>query len=376
MIDFSKMTFAQIQNFFDAKEPDQYRQYYDALAIDPRKNVSDYLHRLKRIDATQAKERQRIGKMIAAEQSVFQSIHTMIAGIDEAGRGPLAGPVVAGAVILPPDLKIFYINDSKKLSEKMREKLFDEIQHHAVSIGIGIVDNNHIDATNILTATKKAMLLAVSQLSPKPNALLIDAVPLNTTIPQAYPHRADERYYSVAAASIIAKVTRDKMMYDYAAQYPAYDFDLNKGYGTAAHMAAINKFGPCPIHRKSFLKNILTASNKKTTGNAGEFQAVTYLQEKGCRILAQNYTTFHGEIDIIFQDSDYLVFCEVKTRKNSAYGTAAMAVGHQKMQKITKTALRYLTDRQIEDVDIRFDVIEIYENGSLSHIENAFMATY
>ncbi len=375
MTDFSKMTLAQIQNFFSTKEIDQYAQYYDLLALDSRKTVEDYLLRLKKAEAAQAKELARIDKMIAAQQAVFQSGNLLIAGIDEAGRGPLAGPVVAGAVILPADVKIPHINDSKKLSEKMRTKLYDQIQSHAISIGDGVGLNLVIDATNILNATKQAMVEAVSQLSIRPDALLIDAVALPVAIRQAHPHKADERFYSVAAASIIAKVTRDRLMNDYASAYPAYDFDLNKGYGTAAHMAAISKYGPCPIHRKSFIKNILSASDKKTTGNAGEFRAVKYLQEKGCRIIAQNYTAFHGEIDIIFQDGDYLVFCEVKTRKNSTYGTAAMAVGYQKIQRITKTALHYLTDRQIDDVDIRFDVIEVYENGHLSHIENAFMAS-
>lgn len=376
MIDFSKMTFAQIQDFFASKDRSQYADYYDLLAQDGRKTVTDYALRLKRAEAAHRIETQRIEKMIAAQHAVFHSADLTIAGIDEAGRGPLAGPVVACAVVLPPDSKILYINDSKKLSEKMRLKLFDEIQHEALSIGIGIVDNERIDATNILNATKEAMLSAVSQLHPQPEALLIDSVPLSIAMRQAHPHKADERYYSVAAASIIAKVTRDTMMNRYAAKYPAYDFDLNKGYGTAAHMAAISKYGPCPLHRKSFLKNLLASQDKKTTGNAGELHAVQYLKENDCRIIAQNFASYHGEIDIIFQDGDYLVFCEVKTRKNSAYGTAAMAVGYQKMQRITKTALKYLTDRHIEDVDIRFDIIEVYEDGSLSHIENAFMAAH
>lgn len=180
----------------------------------------------------------------------------IICGIDEAGRGPLAGPVVAGAVILPKDCRILYLNDSKKLSEKRREELFVEIKEKAVCWGTGVVSPEEIDGINILQATYKAMRQAFEKLSPAPQVLLNDAV----TIPGLSPNlvqvpiiKGDAKSASIAAASIIAKVTRDHMMVEYDKLYPEYGFAGHKGYGTAAHIAALKEHGPCPIHRRSFI---------------------------------------------------------------------------------------------------------------------------
>ncbi|EHI59281.1 MAG: ribonuclease HII [Hungatella hathewayi] len=183
---------------------------------------------------------------------------SFICGIDEAGRGPLAGPVVAGAVILPKDCQILYLNDSKKVSEKKRELLFDEIRGKAVSYGIGVVGPGRIDEINILQATYEAMREAVSQLQPAPEILLNDAVTIpGIDLMQIPIVKGDAKSVSIAAASILAKVTRDRMMVEYDALYPEYGFVKHKGYGTAVHIQALKEHGPCPIHRRSFIKNFV-----------------------------------------------------------------------------------------------------------------------
>ena len=183
----------------------------------------------------------------------------LLCGIDEVGRGPLAGPVYAAAVILPADSEILYLNDSKKLSEKKREELYDVIMEKAVAVSIGFRDQRRIDEINILQATFEAMTDAVNNLSVKPGALLIDAV----HIPQLEEYKqisiikGDAKSASIAAASIIAKVTRDRLMKEEALKYPQYGFDSNKGYGTAAHIAALKEYGPCDLHRRSFIGNFV-----------------------------------------------------------------------------------------------------------------------
>ena len=182
-----------------------------------------------------------------------------ICGIDEAGRGPLAGPVVAAAAVLPKDCQIFYLNDSKKLSEKKRDLLFDEIKEKAVAYGIGIVSPQVIDEINILQATYEAMRQAISQLNVIPEILLNDAVTIpGVNIMQVPIVKGDAKSVSIAAASILAKVTRDRMMMEYDQIYPEYGFAKHKGYGTAAHIAALKEYGPCPIHRRTFKKKFVT----------------------------------------------------------------------------------------------------------------------
>lgn len=179
--------------------------------------------------------------------------YRLVAGIDEAGRGPLAGPVVAAAVILHTDRPIDGVNDSKKLTEHQRERLFDLITAEAMAIGIGSVSPDQIDRINILQATRLAMLEAVSQLSPCPDILLIDGITtIDSPLQQQTIKQGDGRSASIAAASIIAKVTRDRWMQEFDRQYPQYGFARHKGYGSAAHLAALRQHGPCPIHRTSF----------------------------------------------------------------------------------------------------------------------------
>lgn len=202
------------------------------------------------------KEKQRIYELSAFEREYAAA--GFICGIDEVGRGPLAGPVVAGAVILPKDCDILYINDSKKLSEKKREELFDVIMEKAVSTGLGIVSNERIDEINILQATYEAMREAISKLETKPDILLNDAVTIPMVdIKQVPIIKGDAKSISIGAASIIAKVTRDRLMVSYDEVFPGYGFASNKGYGSAAHIEALKTLGPTPIHRRTFIKNFV-----------------------------------------------------------------------------------------------------------------------
>ncbi|MCI9361308.1 MAG: ribonuclease HII [Hungatella sp.] len=201
------------------------------------------------------KELERLKQMRFYEE---QYPDMVICGIDEAGRGPLAGPVVAGAVILPKDCQILYLNDSKKLSEKKRDLLFDEIREKAVSYGVGVVGPGRIDEINILKATYEAMGQAIEQLKVKPQILLNDAVTIPMVdVTQVPIVKGDAKSVSIAAASILAKVTRDRMMTEYDALFPEYGFGKHKGYGTAAHIQALKGHGPCPIHRKTFIRKFI-----------------------------------------------------------------------------------------------------------------------
>lgn len=204
-------------------------------------------------------EMERLIKLSEYEKKCYNDGYKYIAGIDEAGRGPLAGPVVAAAVILPKDCLIEGVNDSKKLSESKREKLYTEITEKAIAWGVGVVDNNTIDELNILNATRRAMHTAVETLQVKPDYILIDAEKKVDTngIPYLPIIKGDALSISIAAASIIAKVTRDRMMYEYDEIFPMYGFGKHKGYGTKAHIEAIKENGICIIHRKSFCKKFI-----------------------------------------------------------------------------------------------------------------------
>ena len=214
------------------------------------------LERIKKQEEKLEAEKRRMEDMYIYEHKYADFQY--ICGIDEVGRGPLAGPVVAGAVILPKDCDILYLNDSKKLSEKKRELLYDEIMEKAVATGIGIVGPNVIDEINILQATYEAMRIAISNLKVRPDLLLNDAVTIpGVDIRQVPIIKGDAKSASIAAASIIAKVTRDRLMVQYDEVVPGYGFASNKGYGSAMHIQAIKDMGATPIHRQSFIKNFI-----------------------------------------------------------------------------------------------------------------------
>ena len=223
---------------------------------DGRIGVGKILERAQKKLDTYNKELDRVQSMLSYERQYGE--YGVICGIDEAGRGPLAGPVVAGAVVLPKGSRILYINDSKKLSAKKREELFDIIKEEAVSVGIGMASPERIDEINILQATYEAMRQAIANLSVKPELLLNDAVMIpGVDIKQVPIIKGDAKSISIGAASIMAKVYRDHMMEEYDKVFPGYDFASNKGYGSKEHIEALHRLGPCPIHRCSFLKNIL-----------------------------------------------------------------------------------------------------------------------
>lgn len=203
------------------------------------------------------KEIERLNKLKEDELKLYSDKIQYICGIDEAGRGPLAGPVVVGAVILPKDSFIEGVNDSKKISEKKREKVYEQIIENAISYSVGIVDEEGIDQINILNATKLALTTAIKGLEVKPDLILVDALNNIDTcgIPYKSIIKGDANEYSIAAASIIAKVTRDRIMQQWDEIYPEYGFAKHKGYGTAAHIQVIKEKGPCKIHRRSFIKN-------------------------------------------------------------------------------------------------------------------------
>ncbi|HAT88422.1 MAG TPA: ribonuclease HII [Roseburia sp.] len=227
-----------------------------AYESDERSGVIKLVEQAKKRLQKLEEERKRIWKLQEYERKYGQ--YTYICGIDEVGRGPLAGPVVAGAVILPKDCDILYINDSKKLTAAKREELYDEIMDKAVATGIGMVSPQRIDEINILQATYEAMREAISKLNPSPDILLNDAVTIpEVTIPQVPIIKGDAKSISIGAASIIAKVTRDRLMVEYDQILPEYGFASNKGYGSAEHIAALKKYGASPIHRKSFIHNFI-----------------------------------------------------------------------------------------------------------------------
>ena len=205
------------------------------------------------------KEEQRLNELKEIDKSYFKEGYNYICGIDEAGRGPLAGPVVVAAVIMPKDSMIEGVNDSKKVYEKKREKLYELIIEEAISYSVGIVDQNEIDRINILNATKAGLTEAVRTLKVKPELILVDALTNIDTcgVPYKSIIKGDAKSYSIAAASIIAKVTRDRIMREWDKVYPQYGFEKHKGYGTAAHISAIKENGLCPLHRLSFVKNII-----------------------------------------------------------------------------------------------------------------------
>lgn len=246
----------EIKNIFQAAGVNELPAFLEAYRDDQRAGVAALKKRAQKILADYEKELVRTEKMKEYEKKY--SDYSFICGIDEVGRGPLAGPVVAGAVILPKDCDILYLNDSKQLTEKKREELYDIIMEKAVSAGLGYVAPERIDQINILQATYEAMREAISKLDPSPDLLLNDAVTIpQVAIRQVPIIKGDAKSISIAAASIIAKVTRDRLMVQYDTVYPEYGFASNKGYGAQAHLEALKKYGPTPIHRRSFIKNLL-----------------------------------------------------------------------------------------------------------------------
>lgn len=374
------------------------------------------------------KERERVAALKRYEAKLCrEGGFSYIIGIDEVGRGPLCGPVVAAACILPEDCEILFLNDSKKLSEARREALYDEISEKALAFGIGQVDAPRIDEINILQATFEAMRAAAVQclemlqkkqgreqrrsqnqsrsqshsrrLLPAEDCLvLVDGnkrIP-ELGLPQECIVKGDAAAASIAAASILAKVTRDRMMVEYDAVYPGYGFAKNKGYGTEEHYQGLRLHGITPIHRKTFLKNFSGVSpdasehgtqNKTFQGNTREkgayyeTVAADFLKSRGYQIAAENYRCRAGELDLVALDGDTLCFIEVKYRKNADSGMPGEAVDERKQKRIAGAARTFiaqelvpggsLVNREKHIEAFRFDVVEILGN-QIRVIQNAF----
>ena len=225
---------------------------FEELILDGRAGVQAAISKRKRELQKQVDEDLRLENMLAYEKELYAQGIDLIAGVDEVGRGPLAGPVVAAAVILPKACKIPELNDSKKIPKSKHKEIYEAVLQNAIAIGIGIKDNHVIDQVNIYEATKLAMMEAIGQLDPQPQHLLIDAMKLDLPISQTSIIKGDANSLSIAAASIVAKVTRDQMMEEFDREYPGYDFAQNAGYGTANHLDGLEQLGVTPIHRRSF----------------------------------------------------------------------------------------------------------------------------
>ncbi|MFH1008073.1 MAG: ribonuclease HII [Candidatus Latescibacterota bacterium] len=432
-MDLSGMTVAQIRSLIDREEV-PIDQLLPLLESDLRAGVRALSGRIRRQGIQEERERQRVEKLLRFERELWQKGVRAIAGVDEAGRGPLAGPVVAAAVILPQTFLLPGLDDSKKLSESRREILFDLIRSQAVAVSVGTVGHEEIDRTNILRASLRAMRESLEGLSPPPDRVLVDGSQLPGS---RFPERAivdgDARSLSIAAASVIAKVTRDRLMCAYDRTYPEYGFARHKGYGTAEHRDALRETGPCPIHRKSFrivgdlcstwsedflifrkgleqadspdallsmgraiarVKDDLdgaellalrkeyqkcqvqmASGGRKRTGGQGEAEAARFLEEKGYRILERNWRDASGELDLVARFEEILVFVEVKTGKAAAFGPPESWVTGAKQRQIVRVAQAYLLAQEIGEADIRFDVVGIEIAGKarrIVHIEDAF----
>ena len=247
---------SDIKSKFNNLKDGEFEGFIEVYSSDDRSGVIQLVNKARKSIEKHNAEIARTERMLSYERQY--SCYSAICGIDEVGRGPLAGPVVAGAVILPKDDMILYLNDSKQLSATKREELYDVINERATAVSVGIVDHERIDEINILQATYEAMRQAIMKLAVKPDILLNDAVTIPMVdIKQVPIIKGDAKSCSIAAASIVAKVTRDRLMEEMDSIYPGYGFAGNKGYGSAEHIKAIRELGPCPIHRRTFIKNFI-----------------------------------------------------------------------------------------------------------------------
>lgn len=304
----------------------------------------------------------------------------VLCGVDEAGRGPLAGPVYAAACILPLDAEIEGINDSKKLTEKKREALYEQIRERALDYCVATASVEEIDSINILQATFLAMRRAVEGLRLRPGLVLIDG----NKNPDVGVHsrcviKGDATSANIAAASILAKVERDRCMQALDAEYPEYCFAKHKGYGTKLHTEKLLEYGISPVHRRSFLVKLAAKepSLSLRRGEYGEKVAFSYLKQKGYEVIGRNYRSDYGEIDLIARKDGVLSFVEVKLRDKTCLYSGAEAVTKQKQEKIIQTALHFLQQHP-SGLQPRFDVVQITllegDQLSIQLIENAFCA--
>lgn len=316
------------------------------------------------------------------EAALYKQGYHSIAGIDEAGRGPLAGPVVAGAVVLPDGFQAPWlagVRDSKQLTPRQRDLLYSCIQKAGIAWASGVVSSQDVDTLGIVPATRKAMLLAVQHLPARPEFLLIDALPLpQSGVPFKAIIKGDQRCLSIAAASIVAKVTRDRIMVEEDTRYPGYAFAVHKGYPTTAHLEHLQRLGPCPIHRRSFapVRALLDGDTDRSAhnmklGELGERAARGYIERMGFTILDTNFRCPYGEVDVVALEGDCLVFLEVRTRSGNALGSPEESITPTKERRLIATAETYLQSRSDLPSDWRIDLVavDVDRRGRITRIE-------
>ncbi len=322
------------------------------------------------------------------EAALHRIGYRLVAGVDEAGRGPLAGPVVAGAVVIPHDLRapwLSRVRDSKQLSARARAAVFAAVRESGVDWASGAVSNEDVDRLGIAAATREAMLKAVGRLRSRPDFVLVDGLPVDQ---DGLPFKAlvggDRRCLSIAAASIVAKVTRDAIMLEEHARHPAYGFDANKGYPTRAHLEQLRHLGPCPIHRRSFAPvqaamaqaaDVVDAGpaggSRIRRGAMGERAARGYLERDGLAVLDANYRCPFGEVDIVALDGDTVVFVEVRTRSGRSFGSPEESITAGKARRLIATAQSYLQSRDGLPQHWRIDLVavDVDSRGRIARIE-------
>ncbi len=323
------------------------------------------------------READRLQALCHAEEQMTDSPGLLVAGVDEAGRGPLAGPVTASAVVFKIPLFLPGMGDSKQVPDILRRRLADIITGIALASSVVMIPPEEIDRQNILNASLCAMGRAVESLRVQPQLVLVDGnrkIP-GLSIPQRTVVKGDSRIYCIAGASLVAKTARDRHMEEMEKAYPGYGFARHKGYGTREHMKALEKLGPCPIHRRSFSPVACFFQEPgnshccevrpgrevraKSLGRRGEEVAGEYLQKRGLKILEQNFRTREGEIDIIAREAETVIFIEVKTRAGSSHGGGIESIDTAKQVQLRRMALVYLAREGIVESQVRFDVMTI-----------------
>ena len=426
-----RMTLAQMGELVEDLSPEN-KELLALLEKDRRVGARRLALKFHRRLELQEAEKDRIQRLTKLERSFWDRDIKWVAGVDEVGRGCLAGPVVAAAVILPPQVGILALDDSKKLKPEKREELLQEIVEKAAAVGLGQVEAEEIDRINILQASLKAMRLALAQLRFKPQQVLVDG---DRTPQSPFPEMAvadgDARSQSIAAASVVAKVYRDRLMLERERQYPQYGFGRHKGYGTHQHLYALQQHGLCPLHRRSFRPVARLVDKRRSSefvifrkrlensrshgelersgrrirsvrdqlsvqelqdlrriykvrlrdlddvGKRGESAAADFLTARGYEVLERGYRGSGGEIDLIAQGGDCLVFVEVKSSREGSWGHPEERVTRAKRKHLIRAAKHYLLENIPRTGAFRFDIIAVVlSNGEpeIIHLEDAFQA--
>lgn len=377
MLPFEKMTIKEITRWLEENQPGE-DLLYMLLKNDPRRGVQELARKKLKLFFRERQEDSRLENMLQREKGLWQGGYSRVAGVDEAGRGPLAGPVVAAAVILPPGLKIQGIKDSKMLPTPRRKELYSLILEKAQASAIIEVGVGYIDRHNIHQAGLEAMRRAVRGLKVPPDFLLTDGFPVpGLPAPQEPIRGGDRLSLTIACASILAKVYRDALMEKYHQEYPRYGFDRHKGYPTREHYEALALYGPSPLHRRSFNLIGNRPGSRKELGRLGELYARDHLVEKGYTLLEENYNSPRGEIDLVAREGDDLVFIEVRTFSSLDWGGPGESVNKSKQDRLRVAASFYLARHDCFSMNARFDVVSIIVDREgrvkeLKVIKNAF----